>query len=155
MHALKMRQLVLNVSEMRSKDWHRGLAVGLVAGVAAGTVAALHWASRGRMWREWLPAWMFSAAADGEVPANDIEFDSAKLPDRVLRKAEAVIARRTSRFIVVIERCTADHNYSAIMRTAEAMGVQNVWVIQPPKPQVDSTSNHVAHRASKTWDLGC
>ncbi|EED93527.1 rRNA methyltransferase, partial [Thalassiosira pseudonana CCMP1335] len=38
---------------------------------------------------------------------------------------------RTSRLVIVVERCTNDHNYSAILRTAEALGVQHVYIISP------------------------
>jgi hypothetical protein len=34
--------------------------------------------------------------------------------------------------ILVVERCTNDHNYSAILRTAEALGIQTVYMIDPP-----------------------
>jgi tRNA G18 (ribose-2'-O)-methylase SpoU len=64
--------------------------------------------------------------SDGEV------VDSPSLDQRLIRKAECVIRHRTSRLVVVIERCTNDHNYSAIHRTAEALGVQQIWVINPP-----------------------
>jgi tRNA G18 (ribose-2'-O)-methylase SpoU len=59
------------------------------------------------------------------------ELDHAGLQNRVLRKAETVILGRTSRIILVVERCTDDHNYSAIIRTAEALGIQHVWLIDP------------------------
>mmetsp|Transcript_21255 Transcript_21255/g.58857 ORF Transcript_21255/g.58857 Transcript_21255/m.58857 type:complete len:427 (+) Transcript_21255:41-1321(+) len=58
-------------------------------------------------------------------------WDSPDLELRMLRKAEAVIQWRTTALTVVIERCTNDHNHSAIMRTAEALGVQNVFIIDP------------------------
>ncbi|VEU36821.1 unnamed protein product [Pseudo-nitzschia multistriata] len=58
--------------------------------------------------------------------------DHEELSFRMLRKAEAVIQWRTSRLILVIERCTNDHNYSAILRTAEALGIQTVYMIDPP-----------------------
>jgi len=57
--------------------------------------------------------------------------DSPKLDQRILRKAEAALLNRTSRLIIVVERCTNDHNYSAILRTAEALGVQHVYIIAP------------------------
>lgn len=38
---------------------------------------------------------------------------------------------------MVIERCTDDHNYSAIIRTVEALGVQDVWLIDSVKPLSD------------------
>ena len=58
--------------------------------------------------------------------------DSPDLDLRLIRKAEAVIRNRTSSVTVVVERCVNDHNYSAILRTAEALGIQNVWIIDPP-----------------------
>lgn len=69
-------------------------------------------------------------------PADDVEaettcFDSVDLDQRMIRKAEGAIRKRTSRLIIVVERCTNDHNYSAILRTAEALGVQNIWIISP------------------------
>ncbi len=57
--------------------------------------------------------------------------DTPTLDNRILRKAEAALRWRTSRLILVIERCTNDHNYSAILRTAEALGVQHVYIIAP------------------------
>jgi tRNA G18 (ribose-2'-O)-methylase SpoU len=59
--------------------------------------------------------------------------DKPDLDHRMLRKAEAVIQWRTTRLVLVIERCTNDHNYSAILRTAEALGIQVVYMIDPPK----------------------
>ena len=58
-------------------------------------------------------------------------FDSPTLDQRILRKAETAIQQRTSQLIVVVERCTNDHNYSAILRTAEALGIQHVYIIDP------------------------
>ncbi len=57
--------------------------------------------------------------------------DSPTLENRILRKAETALQWRTSRLIIVVERCTNDHNYSAILRTAEALGVQHVYIIAP------------------------
>ena len=64
--------------------------------------------------------------------ANHPLMDSPLLDQRMIRKAEGAILKRTSRITIVVERCTNDHNYSAILRTAEALGVQNVWIISPP-----------------------
>ena len=74
---------------------------------------------------------------DSQMSVDDSEdenalMDSPVLDGRLLRKAEAVIRGRTSRLILVIERCTNDHNFSAILRTAEALGLQHVWLISPP-----------------------
>jgi tRNA G18 (ribose-2'-O)-methylase SpoU len=64
------------------------------------------------------------------VQSTDL-LDSPGLDMRLLRKAEAVIQQRSGNLTVVVERCTNDHNYSAILRTAEALGIQNVWIIDP------------------------
>jgi len=48
---------------------------------------------------------------------------------RRLRRAEAVLARRTGRLLLVVERCSDDWNLQAVFRTAEAMGIQHVWAI--------------------------
>ena len=41
---------------------------------------------------------------------------------------------------MVIEKTVDVHNYSAVLRTAEALGVQNVYLIAPPlKPGPDDT----------------
>jgi tRNA G18 (ribose-2'-O)-methylase SpoU len=63
---------------------------------------------------------------------TDFILDSPDLDLRLIRKAEAVIQGRTSSVTLVVERCTNDHNYSAILRTAEALGIQNVWIVDPP-----------------------
>eukprot|EP00804_Cyclotella_cryptica_P023355 CCRYP_000500-RA/>CCRYP_000500-RA protein AED:0.30 eAED:0.30 QI:246/1/0.75/1/1/1/4/2242/467 len=68
------------------------------------------------------------------IPAADAStelMDSSSLDQRMIRKAEGAIRNRTSRLIIVVERCTNDHNYSAILRTAEALGVQHIWIISP------------------------
>lgn len=62
---------------------------------------------------------------------KEVIMDSPDLDQRILRKAETALQNRTSRLIVVIERCTNDHNYSAILRTTEALGIQHVYIISP------------------------
>lgn len=49
---------------------------------------------------------------------------------RRLRRAEAVLARRTARFLLVLERCTDPHNHMAVVRTAEAFGVGQLWMVE-------------------------
>lgn len=73
-----------------------------------------------------------TSKVDHEEKEEEITMDSPTLSNRILRKAETVIQGRTSRVLIVVERCTNDHNYSAILRTAEALGIQHVWVIAPP-----------------------
>lgn len=49
-----------------------------------------------------------------------------------LRRAEAILRRRTSRLVLVMERPWNDDNVQAVLRTAEAFGVQHVWTIRHP-----------------------
>ena len=58
--------------------------------------------------------------------------DTPDAPNRVLRKAETVLRGRTGRLAVVIEKTNDVHNYTAVLRTAEALGVQHVHMICPP-----------------------
>ena len=62
--------------------------------------------------------------------ADGMDIAGGKL--RLLRKAETVLRHRTSQIVIVIERSVDTHNYSAIIRTSEAMGIQHLWVISPP-----------------------
>jgi len=47
-----------------------------------------------------------------------------------------VIQLRTNRLLIVVERCTNDHNYSAILRTAEALGIATIYTIDPPTNRI-------------------
>ena len=70
-----------------------------------------------------------------EAARKDAEahkMDGVGVSQRVLRKAETVLTRRTDRLSIVIERSTNSQNYTAVLRTAEALGVQNVYLISPP-----------------------
>jgi len=76
---------------------------------------------------------------ESDIAAEDI--DAEGLPDRLFRKAETAIQGRTTRILAVIERCTDEHNYSAIIRTAEALGVQHIWLIDPVVSEHDVVDN--------------
>jgi tRNA G18 (ribose-2'-O)-methylase SpoU len=69
--------------------------------------------------------------------ADENDLDAPGLPDRLLRKAETAVLGRTSRILCVVERCTDEHNYSAVLRTAEALGVQHVWLVDPVVREAD------------------
>ena len=58
-------------------------------------------------------------------------FARARYP--LCERGERALALRTSRVVMVVERPTSSHNYTALLRTAEALGVQAVYVIQPPR----------------------
>jgi tRNA G18 (ribose-2'-O)-methylase SpoU len=72
-----------------------------------------------------------AAAACRNGGQQDQLMDSVDLPLRMLSKAEGVVQYRST-LLVVIERCVNDFNYSAILRTAEALGIQDVWLVDPP-----------------------
>jgi len=78
---------------------------------------------------------------NGDHLPSEKLMDSCSLDQRMIRKAEGAILNRTSRLIIVVERCTNDHNYSAILRTAEALGVQHVYIIAPRCIQSTLTNN--------------
>ena len=80
------------------------------------------------------------------------EHDSADDPLRRFRKCEAVIRRRNSRVVVVIERCNESHNYSAVLRTAEALGFHHVWVVAPPTLDINAAiAKRQPRRAKNVW----
>ncbi|MCH2101385.1 MAG: RNA methyltransferase [Planctomycetes bacterium] len=64
---------------------------------------------------------------------------------RRLRRAEAVLRRRTSRLTLVLERPWDDHNVQAALRTAESFGVQHIWMVKHPDGR---------HRISKSVTKG-
>lgn len=68
---------------------------------------------------------------------------------RRLRRAEAVLLRRTSRVILVLERPWHDENVQAVLRTAESFGVQHVWTIRHPDGRQRATRS--VTRGSDQW----
>ena len=60
---------------------------------------------------------------------------SDETPHR-LRRAEAVLQRRTSRLVLILERPWNDDNVQAGLRTAESFGIQHVWTIKHPHKRV-------------------
>ena len=51
-------------------------------------------------------------------------------PNR-LRRAEWVLSQRSDEVLLILEKTCDVHNIQAVKRTAESMGVQNLWVIRP------------------------
>ena len=49
------------------------------------------------------------AGAAHPPPPSDKLLDSSSLEKRMIRKAEGALQKRTSRLIIVVERCTNDH----------------------------------------------
>jgi len=58
-----------------------------------------------------------------------IQFDMTGMKGRLIRRAEAVLRRRTSRFILVLERCADTKTHLTLLQTAESFGVQHVYII--------------------------
>jgi tRNA G18 (ribose-2'-O)-methylase SpoU len=57
------------------------------------------------------------------------EATSSQIAPRRLRKAERILSQRTDRILLVLERCHDSYNQQAVLRTAECLGVQNVWIV--------------------------
>jgi tRNA (guanosine-2'-O-)-methyltransferase len=72
---------------------------------------------------------------------------------RRLRKAEAVLARRTGRLMVVLERCADEHNRQAVLRTAEAFGVHRVALVDAPGVPAARLSRGVTRGAAAWLEL--
>lgn len=50
----------------------------------------------------------------------------------------------------MVERCTDDHNYSAIIRTAEALGIQHVWLVDPVVTLGSATSKNLLNNSEES-----
>jgi tRNA G18 (ribose-2'-O)-methylase SpoU len=90
--------------------------------------------------------------SDLRAPVKEELYDTPDLDLRLIRKAEAVIQGRTDKLILVVERCTNDHNYSAILRTAEALGIQTVCLIDPPPATIVNDVGAVVLAECETKD---
>ncbi|KAG2792687.1 hypothetical protein PC111_g23356, partial [Phytophthora cactorum] len=70
-------------------------------------------------------------------------------PER-LRRAETVLQHRTSRIVLVLEQCMDSHNHQAVLRTAEALGIQHVWLIAANDQQLKTHPDKSNKRNKKT-----
>uniref|UniRef100_A0AAV1UQ48 tRNA/rRNA methyltransferase SpoU type domain-containing protein n=1 Tax=Peronospora matthiolae TaxID=2874970 RepID=A0AAV1UQ48_9STRA len=70
-------------------------------------------------------------------------------PER-LRRAETVLQHRTSRLVLVLEQCMDSHNHQAVLRTAEALGVQHVWLIAANSQQLKTHSDQKQGKTSSS-----
>lgn len=70
-------------------------------------------------------------------------------PPARLRRAEAILRRRTSRLVLVMERPWNDDNVQAVLRTAESFGVQHVWTIK--HPQARQRAHRSVTKGSHLW----
>ncbi|WP_373047873.1 TrmH family RNA methyltransferase [Vulgatibacter sp.] len=74
------------------------------------------------------------------------------LTDERLARIERVVAGRTRSLTVVLEEVHDPHNHSAVLRTAECFGVQDVHVVEGPRSPFH-TAKLVARGADKWVDV--
>jgi tRNA (guanosine-2'-O-)-methyltransferase len=73
------------------------------------------------------------------------------LTDERLARIETVLSRRTRSVAVVLDGLIDPHNVSAVLRSADAFGVQEVHIIEAADPLVAST--RIAKGAERWLDL--
>ncbi|CAK0792116.1 unnamed protein product [Prorocentrum cordatum] len=69
-------------------------------------------------------------------------------------RVDAVIARRTGRFVLVLEGVRNSSNQQMIFRTCEALGIQELWLVPPPpgaryKAALGVRSRHASRGAER------
>ncbi len=87
-----------------------------------------------------------------EDPEDVIEILSGKLSDDRRRRIDEVVSRRTRHLTVAIEGVRDPHNTAAVIRTADAFGLQVVHVIE--RGERFLSSRKVTQGAHKWVDLG-
>eukprot|EP00658_Telonema_sp_P-2_P071526 TRINITY_DN60776_c0_g1_i2.p1 TRINITY_DN60776_c0_g1~~TRINITY_DN60776_c0_g1_i2.p1 ORF type:complete len:263 (+),score=62.51 TRINITY_DN60776_c0_g1_i2:174-962(+) len=70
------------------------------------------------------------------------------VPERI-RRVESVLRQRTSRVLLVLEASIDEHNQQAVVRTAEAFGVQHVWILRASEKEMKKREMENARRVSK------
>ena len=118
------------------------------AGVAIGLL--LHYRHRKRK-QHILPSERTSVAAVPTAQLNPAEFEVIS-KDRVLRRIETVLQRRTQKVVMVLERLNNGHNYAAILRTCETFGVQYVYLVSPPRSE-DELFDSAAKAQKRAADI--
>ena len=83
--------------------------------------------------REWLSPPLHERLAElvRAEPERVVRLLAPVMSERRRRRIDRVLARRTRRVVVVLDRLRDPHNAAALLRTAEALGVQEVHVIDP------------------------
>lgn len=112
------------------------------AAAAAGATAAAAAAAADAEHVDMSSLGFFDCAGTENADSDD---ESSRLPPRRLLRAEAVLSRRTARFLLVVETLQDENNHQAILRTADSFGIQHVWVVKTPVEQ--------KHRARKKRQL--
>jgi tRNA G18 (ribose-2'-O)-methylase SpoU len=67
--------------------------------------------------------------ADSDATLDSEVVDSPAEHHRRLRRAETVLRDRIGRVVIVLERTSSSHNFAAVLRTAEALGFQHIYLI--------------------------
>ncbi|KAJ0405960.1 hypothetical protein P43SY_005526 [Pythium insidiosum] len=113
--------------------------------VAVATLAAvLLWQNGARVYATWqgrrtralnplIPAQIADDddAIDEELSRDTVPSGDTVAVPRRIRKAETVLQRRTTRIVLVIESSCDLFNQQAVLRTAECMGIQHVYIVEP------------------------
>ena len=68
-----------------------------------------------------------------------------------LRRVESVLSKRTQRIRLVLEQCIDSHNHQAVLRTAEALGIQHVWVVDPSAGSFKVPTHVKGGREKEAW----
>eukprot|EP01063_Lacrimia_lanifica_P040572 TRINITY_DN9253_c0_g1_i1.p1 TRINITY_DN9253_c0_g1~~TRINITY_DN9253_c0_g1_i1.p1 ORF type:complete len:348 (+),score=139.39 TRINITY_DN9253_c0_g1_i1:68-1111(+) len=66
-----------------------------------------------------------------------------------LKRAERVLRGRLGNITLVLERCSNEANQQAVLRTAEAMGVQHVYLVRPTLPKRPANKQKERAKAGK------
>jgi hypothetical protein len=74
-----------------------------------------------------------------KAPGSSAGAETADEAPARLRRAEAILRARTGRFALVLERVSDSFNQSAVLRSAEAFGVQHIFVVEPTVLRNEST----------------
>ena len=106
------------------------LGAGIAIGVGVSAIVQRLIARRSAL-RSARPLRMRSAVPPSQLCPS--EFEEPSTDGRLLRRIETVVQRRTARIVLVLERLQDGHNYAAVLRTCESLGVQHVWIVSPPK----------------------
>jgi len=80
----------------------------------------------------------------------DVDRSERKRPPSRLLRAEAVVLQRTTKLLVVLDRVNDPHNMAACMRTIEAFGVQQVWVVSAPLAKRKRSAQVIA-KGAENW----
>jgi len=65
-----------------------------------------------------------------------------------LQLAESVLSRRTNRILLVLDRCYDIHNIQAILRTAECLGIQYIYIVLPVEVRGKIHSGNIVDKAN-------